>query len=135
MSVKSMAPMQSMAGLADSFAMGLLEAVCQLQNGAKQLLLVSYDESMPAQLLPEYHWKPCAVAMVLANISAGKTSLSRPFLKSARLVDESEFSAHNPTFAAAPLLRSIANKQAGTHIIPLSTGQTAWQIKLEQKGG
>lgn len=135
MAVKSMAPMQSMAGMSDSFAMGLLEAACQLQNGAEQLLLVSYDESMPAELLPEYRWKPCAVAMVLANISAGKTTLSRPFLAPARPSDASEFSAHNPTFAAAPLLRSISKRQPGTQLIPVSMGEPVWQVNLEQRSG
>lgn len=133
MAVKSMAPMQSMAGLADSFAMGLLEAACQLQNGVEQLLLVSYDESMPSQLLPTYRWKPCAVGIVLANISAGKMCLSRPFLDSIKPANENQFSEHNPTFAAAPLLRAIANQQFATQIIPVSTGETIWQVRLERQ--
>lgn len=131
MSVKSMAPMQSMAGLEDSFAMGLLEAGCQLLNGAERVLLVSYDEAMPAQFLPDYQWQGCAIALVLGAGSDAKATLSMPYQSPEKSSLETPFSLANPVLAGLSLIKHLKAAKPDSREIVVSAGHPSWRVHLE----
>ena len=128
MAVNSMAPMQSMAGLEDSFALGLLESFCQLNNGMQQLILVSYDESMPEYLLKNYSWQACATALVLGQPVADKPSLSRPYLSNDVQHTNSRFPTDNPVCEAFSLLEILDNNLQGIQNAQISNGKEPWLI-------
>ena len=128
MAVNSMAPMQSMAGLEDSFALGLLESFCQLRNGVEQLILVSYDESMPEYLLKNYCWQACAIALVLGQRQQGKPSLSRPYLASDENADNSSFPKVNPVSEAFSILKMLDSNVNSIETIQISAGRLPWLI-------
>ena len=134
MAVKSMAPMQSMAGLEDSFALGLLEGFCQLSNGVEQLILVSYDESMPEYLLQNYRWKACAVALVLSRPVAGKPGLSRPYLSSNETAVNTSFPMVNPVSEAFSLLKALKGNENDIQILKISNGRLPWLINCGAVG-
>jgi len=134
LSVGSMAPMQSMAGMEDSFAMGLLEAYCQLQSGVERLLLVSYDESMPAELLPEFRWHACSSAWVLSISEGGDARVSQPYMGTDEGFNKNVcagYSASNPTQASIDLLKSLNGTQGEVRTLRLSGGLTPWLLDVE----
>jgi len=122
------APMQAMSGLEDGFALGLLEAWCQLQTGANKILLVCYDENMPQSLLPTYRWEPIALSLVLKAGANGQASLSMPF--QAKNPDETvenwDFTSVNPAMAGLPLIKALKSKSPGAQQIQLSPGKQPW---------
>jgi hypothetical protein len=128
----SMASMQAMGALDDGFALGLLEAWCQLQTVAKQVLLVVYDETMPEQLLPDYTWKACAYALVLGRDAHDNPLLHRPFqtivLDPARPV--TNLSVSNPAMAALPLFQTLQQASSGQQQIMLSSGTRPWLTEM-----
>lgn len=132
MATGSMASMQAMGALDDGFALGLLEAWCQLQTVAKQVLLVVYDETMPEQLLPDYTWKACAFALVLVRNARSHPLLHRPFQATvpdpARPV--ANFSVHNPAMAALPLFQTLQQATSGQQQITLSSGTRPWLVDM-----
>lgn len=136
MTVNSMAPMQSMAGMEDSFVMGLLEAYCQLHTGVERLLLVSYDESMPPELLPDYQWQACSTAWVLGASDASGPRLSRPYLAGPDTIlnraSSRAFSDSNPAQNGIDLLKEIQNKSGDRQTLQLSNGEIPWLLDLEQ---
>jgi hypothetical protein len=129
----SMASMQAMGALGDGFALGLLEAWCQLQTVAERVLLVVYDEVMPAQLLPDYTWKACAFALVLDRDARDRPLLHRPF--QANVPDPTlpgtGFSERNPAMAALPLFQILQQAASGQQQITLSSGPRPWRIDME----
>lgn len=113
--------------------MGLLEAACQLQTQAGRLLLVVYDEPMPADLLPEFDWQACAFALLLGAPLEGLPIVSGPFV-----VDEgnagdgpASLSSGTPAMAGLPLLQALRNPVTGRHRLPVTTGDDGWTIELE----
>jgi len=132
MATGSMASMQAMGALDDSFALGLLEAWCQLQTVTEQVLLVVYDEVMPEQLLPSYTWKACAFALVLDRDAHGHPLVHRPFQATvsepARSV--TDFSVSNPAMAALPLFRTLQQASSSRQHVTLSTGTRPWLVEM-----
>lgn len=132
MATGSMASMQAMGALDDGFALGLLEAWCQLQTVTEQLLLVVYDETMPGQLLPDYTWKACAFALVLGRDARDHPLLHRPFQTTvpdpARPV--TDFSVSNPAMAALPLFQTLQQATSGQQQITLSPGTRPWLVDM-----
>lgn len=126
MSVQSMAPMHAMAALDDGFALGLLEAWSQLASGVPRLLMVCYDETMPAQLLPDYTWHCCAIALVLEPYSDGKGLLSIPYQNNTVAERHALFSSENPAQAGLPLLKAIKNDRPATQSIQISPNSGPW---------
>jgi len=133
LTVNSMAPMQSMAGMEDSFAMGLLEAYCQLQSGVECVLLVSYDESMPAELLPDYQWQACSTAWVLSTLDTGGPCLSYPYTAGPGNVfnhDCDEYSVANPTQYSISLLKKLLDRKSNRQTLQLSSGEAPWLLDI-----
>ena len=132
MATGSMASMQAMGALDDGFALGLLEAWCQLQTVAEQVLLVVYDETMPAQLLPGYTWKACAFALVLHRDTRKHPLVHRPF--QANVPDPArpvtDFSVINPAMAALPLFQALQQATGGQQQITLSSGTRPWLVDM-----
>jgi len=132
MATGSMASMQAMGALDDGFALGLLEAWCQLQTVTEQLLLVVYDETMPEQLLPDYTWKACAFALVLDRDARDHPLLHRPLQKTvpdpARPV--TDFPVSNPAMAALPLFQTLQQASSGQQQITLSPGTQPWLAEM-----
>lgn len=129
MATGSMASMQAMGALDDGFALGLLEAWCQLQTVAKQVLLVVYDETMPEQLLPDYTWKACAFALVLDREARDRPLIHRPVQATDPdpALPVTDFPTHNPAMAALPLFRSLQQARSGQQNICLSPGEHPWR--------
>jgi hypothetical protein len=130
MATGSMASMQAMGALDDGFALALLEAWCQLQTVAQQVLLVVYDETMPEQLLPDYDWKACAFALVLDRDTHDRPRLHRPIQANNAALPEIDFPAHNPAMAALPLFRTLQQGNRGEQQITLSGGARPWLIDM-----
>jgi len=128
----SSAPMQAMSGLEDGFALGLLEAWCQLQTVADKVLLVCYDENMPQSLLPDYHWEPLALAFVLKAKPDGRFSLSIPVQAEAqdKTAKHGDFASTNPAMAGLPLIKMLRSNLTGTHRVQLSPGTRPWFADL-----
>ncbi len=130
MATGSMAPMQAMSALDDSFALGLLEVWCQLRAGVDRVLLVVYDEVLPADLLPEYHWRNCALALVLGAGAPGRPAIAAPFQTMTgedpdlNLTDR--LRTANPAMAGLPVLRALQQPQPGRRRIRLSGGAAPW---------
>lgn len=132
MATGSTAAMQAMGALGDGFALGLLEAWCQLQTVTERVLLVVYDEDMPVQLLPDYNWKSCAFALVLDRDPADRPRLHRPFKRTdpdPALATEN-FPAGNPAMAALPLFQALQERTRGRQQITLSPGTRPWLADL-----
>ena len=132
MATGSMASMQAMGALDDGFALGLLEAWCQLQTVAKQVLLVVYDETMPEQLLPDYTWKACAFALVLDREARNRPLIHRPVQATDPnpALPVTDFPTHNPAMAALPLFRALQQAGSGQQNICLSPGERPWHSDL-----
>ena len=130
MATGSMAAMQAMAALDDGFALGLLEAWCQLQTVSEQVLLVVYDETMPEQLLPDYRWKACAFALVLDRETRDRPLLHRPIQANKASLSDIDFPARNPAMAALPLFQTLQQGNRGEQQITLSAGQRPWLINV-----
>jgi len=129
--VNTMEPMQAMAGLDDGFALGLTEAACQLATDTTQLLLVCYDEHMPAELLPDATWPPCSVALVLGSAHSDRPQLSIPWQEAAAEPATAPACAiHNPALQALPLLELLRSGATGTHCIQLAPGSLPWFANL-----
>jgi len=132
MATGSMASMQAMGALGDGFALGLLEAWCQLQTVTERVLLVVYDEAMPEQLLPDYTWKACAFALVLVRAGHDHPLLHRP--RQAIALDPgrpvADFSENNPALAALPLFQALHQAQPGLQPVNLSSGARPWLVDM-----
>ena len=132
MTADSMAPMQSMAALEDSFAVSLLEAYCQLKSGVEQILLVNYDETMPEYLLKEYKWQASALAFVLGPLKTNKPTLSRPYQGGVRSTVDNTFSLASPVFEGFRLLNTIQNNHSDVQSVQISKGELPWLVNFSQ---
>lgn len=132
MATGSMASMQAMGALDDGFALGLLEAWCQLQTITEQVLLVVFDETMPAQLLPDYAWETCAFALLLDRDACDSPLLHRPWQASVPdpALSIIDFPARNPAMAGLPLFRALQQAVSGTQQITLSPGTRPWLVDM-----
>lgn len=133
MATDSMASMQAMAALEDGFALGLLEAWCQLQTIVDNVLLVVFDEAMPAQLLPDNSWTTCAFALALDRNERNRPLMGRPYRQSApeAVPSVEDFRTRNPAMLALPLFRALRKSDAGHWRITLSSGTRPWVVDLE----
>jgi hypothetical protein len=132
MATGSMAAMQAMGALDDGFALGLLEAWCQLQTVTSRLLLVVYDETLPAQLLPDDAWKTVAFALVLDRDARNQPLLQRPYQPTRPDPEQSAmaFPARNPAMACLPLFQVLQQAASGAQQIALSAGSRPWLVNL-----
>jgi len=129
--VDTMEPMQAMAALDDGFALGLIEAGCQIAAGTPQLLLVCYDEHMPEALLPKYTWQPCALALVLGVARDDYPQLSMPYrVEAPENTAAPDFGACNPTLQGLPLLEQLQNGTTGKRRVQLTSGTMPWFTDL-----
>lgn len=113
------APCNVLSAFDASFAMGLLEALGQLQHEQRPVLLIAYDTPYPGPLaslrpLPE----PCGVALLLSPQRSAH-SLARLELGNAASAPGSTgqatldvLSASAPALRALPLLAALAKGQA-----------------------
>ena len=129
--VESRKPAMAMGAYHDGFALGLLEAWCQLQCGEQEILLVCYEET-PAQLmLPDNHWIGCATAFVLSLEKASESqawAIRIPFSESHNRSDDG-FGAVSPALSAMSLLKAVHGGGSGKiRISP--DGETVWFTEL-----
>ena len=132
MATGSMASMQAMGALDDGFALGLLEAWCQLQTVTERVLLVVFDETMPLHLLPDYAWKTCAFALVLDRDSRDRPLLHQPFQPAVTDPDlpVTEFPARNPAMACLPLFQALRQVGGAKQQVVLSSGTRPWLVEM-----
>jgi hypothetical protein len=128
--IGSMHSMQAMGGMQDGFALGLLEAWCQINMGVQRLLLVCYDEEMPEALLPDYHWQSCAVAMVLGVEQTNRPSISKPWQVSTESKNHRPFNAANPAFEAFALLQALQGQERLDETVEVCAGPSRWLSRL-----
>ena len=135
------APTTAIAGIDDTFALGLLEAWTQLQVTPGDLLLVCYDESWPQYLAPPIGEQAFACAFVLSTEpDATQAALTRPEIYRpteayiapnldpswSKLVDSA------PATAAIPLLSALsAPRSANNSLIPLNNQGAIWCTHFE----
>ena len=133
MATGSMAPMQAMSTLQDCFAMGLLEAACQLQWQTEPVLLVVYDEPMPGDLLPGFDWQAFGFALLLGAPARDLPCVSRPYVQNGGVTRDgpTDLSARTPAMAGLPLLQALHNPASGSYRLPVTTGADGWMIGLE----
>ena len=147
MATGNMAAMQAMGALQDGFALGLLEAWCQLRTSAGRVLLVVFDQAMPEGLVPDYRWSDCGFALLLGRAGAGTDGKHLPLLRqpvqaapsnepATRLEQAAaEFPLYNPALAAVPLMRALLLRAQPSptprhQTIALSTGPRPWSVEL-----
>lgn len=114
------------AGL-DSFAMGLLEAWCQLACHGGELLLVCYDERWPEYLAPGQGQTEFACALVLAAGAQPDAilQLGRPVYAAAVANEFTKPENADPILAAIPLL-TLAAKASESQQSQLPVGHNWW---------
>jgi hypothetical protein len=130
---KSKLPSSAVAGHDYSFAVGLIEAITQVQTDTQNTLLVCYDVPAPEPLLQKRPLTDSfAVALLLSpvrtltsiaairieslNVDATPTTLQHMALERLRL--------GNPAARSLPLLQSLARQQSGVLVLKRSEDQT-----------
>lgn len=124
-------PASALAAGEDTFAMGLLEAWCQLACGGGELLLVCYDEAWPRYLAPGRGETAFACALVLAADASGKGvwRIGRPELGTEALpTGWQALPGQTPALSAVPLLALAASGGTGK-TVPLSILNPGWQVQ------
>jgi len=122
-------PASALAAGSDTFAMALLEAWCQLACQGGELLLVCYDESWPACLVPGQGEPAFASALVLAAGAVGDAiaHIGRPSIGTVAFPPAWESLAGKmPVLAAIPLLGLVA-AGGDAQNIPVSPG---WRVRV-----
>lgn len=125
-------PATALAAGADTFAMALLEAWCQLACLGGELLLVCYDESLPKCLVPGLAEPAFACALVLAAgaVEGRILQIGRPQPGAEAFPPDWESPvADRPVLAALPLL-NLAAAGAAAQNIPVSSVASGWQVKI-----
>jgi hypothetical protein len=113
---KSQAPVSSLASGASTFACGWIEAEgLLLENPARQVLLVCYDEPLPAEYVPYSTQRQCRYALGLML----RASTSRGFVLQAAPAEHDEVLPMAPLFmswalGADPTLHITAEGQGWT---------------------
>ncbi|QPK62923.1 beta-ketoacyl synthase chain length factor [Methylomonas sp. LL1] len=126
-------PATALAAGLDTFAMGLLEAWCQLAYQGGELLLVCYDENWPAYLAPGLGWPAFASAFVLA---AGRAENGLAYIGQPRF-GSTDFSSNwvsmatiMPVLATLPLLEWLTTDRQ-SQILAISPASPGWEIRVE----
>lgn len=123
----------AMAAGRDTFALGLLEAWCQLACSGGELLLVCYDETWPEYLAPPLGETAFAAALVLGagQVPGAIARLGQPTAEAADLPPGAwrSLAERTPAAAALPLLQAVMSSQVGS--VPLSAH--GWRIHLGQE--
>jgi len=134
----SQQPITAIAAEFDTFAIGLLEAWCQLQFYDQPLLFVCYDELWPQYLCPPIGEQAFACALVLqrddaiAGNALGKINQPRWQSGAEKQVGEPllTFMRSAPAAVAIPLLSAIQQGISKESIL-LSIGGYDWVADLE----
>lgn len=126
----SMQPMTAMGAMQDSFALGLLEAWCQIQQGQQRLLLICFDEGIPEFLLPGHRWQPCAAALVLGTQQTGRAAISMPRQMADEPLREADFKTRSPAYEALPLLYKLQRGTSLDEPVELCAGPVRWMTDL-----
>jgi hypothetical protein len=126
-------PASALAAGADTFAMGLLEAWCQLACQGGELLLVCYDEAWPKHLVPGKGEPAFACALVLAaEASEGAIAqIGRP--RHGTLAFPSTYlplAEKMSVLAAIPLLNLVAVREKEARWVPVSSNVFGWQVEV-----
>lgn len=129
------APAVAIAALDDSFAIGLLEACCQLMQAPGEILLVCYDECWPQYLAPPMGSIAFTSAFVLATgqNTFGLPMISLPFVAPGQAPLDSELEnliRRAPVAACIPLLKALDRPRTATRV-PLNPGPGRWYTDLE----
>jgi hypothetical protein len=131
-------PASALAAGRDTFALGLLEAWCQLACQGGELLLVCYDETWPAHLVPgggrpafASAWVLAAGAVEGAFAHIGRIHKGRDKPEAKAFPPEWEALAERmPVLSAIPLL-NLAAAGGNAQIIPVSSAASGWQVELQ----
>jgi hypothetical protein len=133
----SHAPSTSLSANEASFAAGLLEAACQVNEEQRPVLLVAYDMPPPATLAPFCPVNaPFGVALVLTpeDVSSARVRMGLELLfhedESNAMGDAGLETLRNtvPAARSLPLLALLANEVSGTVTLPGLAGQV---LRLE----
>lgn len=117
------APTTAIAAADDTFAMGLLESWCQLQNSRGDLLLVCYDEQWPQYLAPPMGKIPLVCALVLSvsdDFLSGTAGIEKPVLgvqASGLSIQLTELMRQAPAAACIPLLQAMQQPEKNSQVI------------------
>lgn len=123
-------PASALAAGHGTFAMGLLEAWCQLSCHGGELLLVCYDEAWPAYLAPPIGEPAFACALVLAagGLEDCVAQIGRPCTGAAAFPAEwAALAARMPALAAIPLLGWAAAGGEARNV-SVSAVDPVWQV-------
>jgi hypothetical protein len=123
-------PASALAAGHDTFALGLLEAWCQLSCKGGELLLVCYDERWPGYLAPPLGGVAVASAMVLAagDVPGALACLGQPCPAgvSGKRAEFSSLLETAPAAWALPLLQAVTRVKAG----PVALSGSEWVLDL-----
>lgn len=125
----------ALAAGADTFAMALLEAWCQLACHGGELLLVCYDERWPAYLAPGDGEQACAYAMVLAagERDAAPALIAKPHVGESAFPEPWRATVNKmPILGAIPLLAAVTAGESAT--VALSLSAAGWQTRVSTSG-
>ncbi|RXZ43873.1 beta-ketoacyl synthase chain length factor [Crenobacter cavernae] len=123
------APCNVLSAFDSSFSMGLLEALGQLQDEQRKVLLIAYDTPYPGPLaslrpLPD----SCGVALLLSP-QRSERSLARVELTASEaprgstgLAELDALAASAPALRALPLLAALANGKSGRYGLEAQQG-------------
>lgn len=130
-------PAVAVAALADTFAIGLLEACSQLSGQGGDILLVCYDEVWPQYLAPPMGSAALASAFVLGSErnGSGAPRISVPFAGAGAHdwdPDLEELIRAAPVSACIPLVKAL-NQSDFTGRVPVSPGPKHWHTVLERE--
>jgi len=123
-------PASALAAGADTFALGLLEAWCQLACAGGSVLLVCYDEVWPDHLVPGAGGSAFASAWVLAAgaVEGAVLQIGQP--RRGPGIPPGDWDgmvSRIPVLAALPLL-NLAAAGGEARTVPVSLGSSGWQV-------
>ena len=125
-----MQPSSALAAGANTFAMALLEAWCQLSCQGGELLVVCYDEQW-ADYLDAGRGKPafaCALVLAAGKVENALLHIGRPQLGEETFpVEFADLAQAMPILSSIPLLRFAATGGT-TQNLAISTNTPSWQI-------
>lgn len=133
---KNQLPCTAVAAGWDTVAMGLCEAVAQLQTEGGRVLLVFAEERVPSALSSEHSHGPLAAAFVLARqsdapVGRGTLSRLRRAARTPHAYDTMVDPKNHPLAPVLQLVRMLEEHGAGT--LPVSDGATPWCIDVDAR--
>ncbi|MCQ8104211.1 beta-ketoacyl synthase chain length factor [Methylomonas sp. SURF-2] len=125
-------PATALAAGDDTFAMGLLEAWCQLACLGGELLLVCYDERWPAYLAPGRGQVEFASALLLAagGWPDAVMQLGRPVYATSAVDEFSPPAGSDPVLAVLPLLARAAGGASVQPSLPVGRN---WLVDVHKR--